>query len=122
MTKQQMVRHIAERVMGWRVMEEFHSSGAIQFMSKERGIVWCGHPNGSYVNVFNPLESIADAFEAQAKLPMQLQPIFALHLDRNMPISGRLETSAHRMFAIANAKPGQRCNALIWATGGNPDE
>lgn len=120
MTDREIIIHLAEKVMGWHVYP-LTKSGYDQRLHEHRLIEniegkWNHFPPGKPGKLWNPPESIADAFEVGEALACRGGSMkrFSAYLLAVMEIDTPLE--GQDVYAISHATARQRCLAIVEAT------
>lgn len=116
MTDQEIVIHLAEKVMGWEVFslqrqnyDEFRHS--IHRLVENVEHNWNFFPPGKPGNLWNPLESRDDCAEVQAALK-------AGQIDRYIEalLDGWPKSGFNEYWWLIQLTPRQRCLAIVEAT------
>lgn len=118
MTDREIIIHLAEKVMGWTVRNVDAVSGSKEVIAirdaSGRDRIWypgCGN------RYWNPLESIADAFEVQAVVLAWKHADKYIFRMNDMACSGAAVISTTRMARfMLSASPRQRSLAIVEAT------
>ncbi len=126
MTDEQIIRFLAEKVMGWSCVGFYDDT---RLTSVPRLVEQHGKPDGQrdwYLIVnedpndparkgraWNPITSIADAFEVQAAIPEDNRYAYVLQLE------AIFENDYHPAWSLANATARQRSIAAVRARGGD---
>lgn len=109
MTDREIIQHLAEKVMRWRVIALGLTSGIFDSDPGEL------HGTRHWPDNFNPLESIYDAFEVQSKVlsseKRRLYTTAIIDYCFDEQVAGGLVS-----FCLS-ATPRQRCLAMCKATG-----
>ncbi len=111
MTDLELITHLAEKVLGWE------AKGADDWGMRS----WAGPDKWRHYyertgEGWNPLASIADAFEVQAAIPGDARDAYVGYLECECVRGGFDEDSVADQWAVITATPRQRCMAAYEAT------
>lgn len=119
MTDAEIIRHLAEKVMGWKVFQSGRGSWWARDKEgtlEERDIMIESLHQWDEMPAWNPLVYISDAFEVQSALPEELRAIYQRALDVEVSPEDLRRTAIQQEWALITATPRQRCLAMVEAT------
>lgn len=114
MTDQDIVRHLAEKVMGWKAEESLGGLYITNPSDHRMRRFWDAGRTGA--DYWNPLESIADAFEVQAAIPEEKRWDYLMELREVVGATIDPLTTTGGVWSLVAATPRQRCLAALEAT------
>lgn len=112
MTDADIIRRLAE-LRGWKV-KDCHTGPGTEGMLRVGNRMWWPHCHCGDAT-WNPLESIADAWELEGSLPEEKQGYYTLELYELIEVNMR--SVKNRNWCIRRASPRQICMAYIAAHG-----